>query len=339
MEGRLFWIQDGYTTSDRYPYSEPLGGGPNYIRNSVKAVIDAYNGSVTFYVTDPDDALIRTYQAIFPELFLPAEQMPEPLRAHLRYPEDMFNIQASVYQSYHMRDARVFYNKEDEWTVPREVYFGSEQAMEPYYIIMRLPEEEKEEFLLMLPFTPVNKNNTIGWLAARSDGENYGRLLAYYFPKERLVYGPSQIENRIQQDTVITEQLALWGRGGSQVIRGNLLLIPLGKSILYVEPVFLQAEAGGLPELKRVIVVAGERIAMEPTLQGSIAAIFGTEAPLTEPEPGEPIAADIANLIEEAQRHYDKAQQYLKIGDWAGYGEELDALKAVLEQLAELTAE
>jgi len=191
----------------------------------------------------------------------------------------------------------------------------------------------------MLPFTPVNKNNTIGWLAARSDGENYGRLLAYYFPKERLVYGPSQIENRIQQDTVITEQLALWGRGGSRVIRGNLLMIPLGKSTLYVEPVFLQAEAGGLPELKRVIVVAGERIAMEPTLQGSIAAIFGTEAPLTEPEPGEPIAADIANLIEEAQRHYDKAQQYLKIGDWAGYGKELDALKAVLEQLANLTAE
>jgi len=339
MEGGLFWIQDAYTTSDRYPYSEPLGGGPNYIRNSVKAVIDAYNGSVTFYVTDPEDALIRTYQAIFPKLFVPAEQMPEPLRAHLRYPEDMFNIQASVYQSYHMRDARVFYNKEDEWTVPREVYFGSEQAMEPYYIIMRLPEEEKEEFLLMLPFTPVNKNNTIGWLAARSDGENYGRLLAYYFPKERLVYGPSQIENRIQQDTVITEQLALWGRGGSRVIRGNLLMIPLGKSTLYVEPVFLQAEAGGLPELKRVIVVAGERIAMEPTLQGSIAAIFGTEAPLTEPEPGEPIAADIANLIEEAQRHYDKAQQYLKIGDWAGYGKELDALKAVLEQLANLTAE
>ena len=345
MDGRLFWIQDAYTTSDRYPYSEPFGGGPNYIRNSVKAVIDAYNGNVTFYVTDPEDALIRTYQAIFPELFVPAEQMPESLRAHIRYPEDMFNIQASVYQSYHMRDARVFYNKEDLWTVPREVYFGSEQAMEPYYIIMRLPEEEKEEFLLMLPFTPVNKNNTIGWLAARSDGENYGKLLAYHFPKERLVYGPSQIENRIGQDTVITEQLALWGRGGSRVIRGNLLLIPLGKSILYVEPVFLQAEAGGLPELKRVIVVAGDQIAMAPTLEGSIAAIFGVEAPPTEPkppapiEPEEPVAADIANLIEKARQHYDKAQQYLKAGDWAGYGKELDALKAVLEQLADLTME
>jgi len=347
IDGRLFWIQDTYTTTDRYPYSEPLGGGLNYIRNSVKAVIDAYNGSVTFYITDPEDALIRTYQAIFPKLFVPAGQMPESLRVHLRYPEDMFNLQARVYQTYHMRDARVFYNKEDLWAMPNEVYFGREQPMEPYYIIMRLPDEEKEEFLLMLPFTPVNKNNTIGWLAARCDEENYGKLLAYHFPKERLVYGPSQIENRIGQDTVITEQLALWGRGGSQVIRGNLLMIPLGRSILYVEPVFLQAEAGGLPELKRVIVAAGEQIVMKPTLGESIAAIFGTEAPPPEPvvkppapvEPEEPIATDIANLIEEAQQHYNKAQQYLKAGDWAGYGQELDALQAVLERLAELAAE
>jgi len=347
MDGGLFWIQDAYTTTDRYPYSEPLRNGLNYIRNSVKVVIDAYDGSVTFYVIDPEDALIRTYQSIFPKLFVSAEQMPESLRAHLRYPEDMFNIQASVYQSYHMRDARVFYNKEDLWAVPREVYAGTEQLMEPYYVIMRLPDEEKEEFLLMLPFTPVNKNNTISWLAARCDGENYGRLLAYYFPKERLVYGPSQIENRIQQDTVITEQLALWGRGGSRVIRGNLLMIPLGKSNLYVEPVFLQAEAGGLPELKRVIVAAGEKIAMEPSLNESIAAIFGAEAPPTEPvvkpptpvEPGEPVTAEVASLIEEAQQHYNKAQQYLKDGDWAGYGKELDALKAVLDRLAEFAAE
>jgi len=345
MDGRLFWIQDAYTTSDRYPYSQPLSGGLNYIRNSVKAVIDAYNGSVTFYVTDPEDALIRTYQTIFPQLFLSVEQMPEYLRAHWRYPEDMFNIQALVYQSYHMSDARVFYNKEDLWAVPKEVYASSEQPMEPYYVIMRLPDEEKEEFLLMLPFTPVNKNNTIGWLAARCDGENYGKLLAYNFPKERLVYGPSQIENRIQQDTVITEQFALWGRGGSRVIRGNLLMIPLGKSLMYVEPVFLQAEAGGLPELKRVIVAAGEHIAMEATLEESLAAIFGTEVPPTEPEPlvppgpEEPIAAQITKLIEEAQLHYNQAQEYLKAGDWANYGKELDALKAVLDQLAEFTVE
>jgi len=346
MDGRLFWIQDAYTITDRYPYSEPVGGGLNYIRNSVKAVIDAYDGSVTFYITDPEDALIRTYQVIFPKLFVPAGQMPESLRVHLRYPEDMFNIQASVYQSYHMRDARVFYNQEDLWTVPREVYAGTEQSMEPYYIIMRLPDEEKEEFLLMLPFTPVNKNNTIGWLAARCDGEKYGKLLAYHFPKERLVYGPSQIENRIGQDTVITEQLALWGRGGSRVIRGNLLLIPLGKSILYVEPVFLQAEAGGLPELKRVIIAAGDKIAMEPTLRGSIAAIFGAEAPPAPPvvkppvpAPPEEVSAEIADLVDQAQQHYNEAQEYLKAGDWAGYGKELDALKAVLERLAELVAE
>jgi len=346
MDGRLFWIQDAYTTTDRYPYSEPLGR-LNYIRNSVKAVIDAYNGSVTFYVTDPEDALIRTYQAIFPELFVPAEQMPGSLRAHWRYPEDMFNIQASVYQTYHMRDARVFYNKEDLWAVPKEVYFGSEQPMEPYYIIMRLPGEEREEFLLMLPFNPAGKKVTIGWLAARSDGENYGNLLAYLFPKGRPPDGPSQIENRIGQNTVITEQLALWGRGGSRVIRGNLLLIPLGESILYVEPVFLEAETGGIPELKRVIVVIGDQIAMEPTLKESIAAIFGTEALPTEPvvqpppptEPEKPVTTDVASLILKAREHYNKALQYQQEGDWAGYGIELDALESVLIQLAELTAE
>ncbi|MFC1984014.1 UPF0182 family protein [Chloroflexota bacterium] len=343
IEGKLFWIQDAYTTTDRYPYSEPLGGRLNYIRNSVKAVIDAYDGSVTFYITDPEDALIQTYQAIFPKLFVPAGQAPESLRAHFRYPEDMFNIQAAVYQTYHMRDARVFYNKEDLWTVPKEVYFGSEQPMDPYYIIMRLPEEEKEEFLLMLPFNPAGKKVTIGWLAARSDGENYGKLLAYLFPKGRPPDGPSQIENRIGQDTVITEQLALWGRGGSRVIRGNLLLIPLGESILYVEPVFLEATTGGLPELKRVIVVAGDQLAMETTLTESLTAIFGAEAPPAEPgeppapvEPEEAVDATMASLIEEAQQHYDRAVQYQREGDWAGYGREWDALQAVLEQLAEL---
>jgi uncharacterized membrane protein (UPF0182 family) len=358
IDGRLFWIQDAYTTTERYPYSEPIGGGLNYIRNSVKAVIDAYNGDVTFYVTEPNDALIRTYQAIFPDLFVPVEQMPESFRVHLRYPEDMFSIQSVMYRSYHMRDARVFYNKEDLWTVPREVYAGQEQAMEPYYVIMRLPDGEREEFLLMLPYTPVNKNNTIGWLAAHCDGDNYGKLLAYYFPKDRLVYGPSQIENRIQQDTVITEQLALWGRGGSRVLRGNLLLIPIEKSNLYVEPVFLQAEAGGLPELKRVIVAVGEQIAMEPTLMESIEAVFGAEVPLPEPapepaapseppepvepaepvEPEAPLDGEIATLVAEARQHYEQAQENLKAGDWAGFGEELDAVEEVLQKLAELTA-
>jgi uncharacterized membrane protein (UPF0182 family) len=347
MDGRLFWIQDAYTISDRYPYSTPTFDGLNYIRNSVKAVIDAYNGDVTFYVADPSDAIIQTYQTIFPSLFVPMDQMPEPLRSHIRYPETMFNIQSSVYLNYHMQDSRVFYNKEDLWTIPKELYFGNEQPVEAHYIIMHLPEEEKEEFLLILPFTPATKNNTIGWLAGRCDGENYGKLIAYRFPKDKWVDGPSQVENRIGQDTVITEQLALWSRGGSRVIRGNLLLIPLGKSILWVEPVFLQAEGGGLPELKRVIVAAGDQIAMEPTLAQSLASIFGVEALPTEPEvtppvseePEETIPTDIISLIEEAQQRYDKAQDYLKAGNWTGYGEELEALKAVLDRLAELVVE
>ncbi|MBI2850803.1 MAG: UPF0182 family protein [Chloroflexi bacterium] len=343
IDGRLFWIQDAYTTSNRYPYSTPVSGGINYIRNSVKAVIDAYDGDVTLYVTDPDDALIRTYQSIFPGLFVPFDRMPESLRVHLRYPEDMFVIQSEVYRSYHMRDVRVFYNKEDLWAVPREIFFGTEQAMQPYYVIMRLPGETKEEFLLMLPFTPVNKNNTIGWLAARSDGQNYGKLLAYHFPKERLIYGPSQVENRIGQDTTITSQFALWGRGGSRIIRGNLLLIPLARSMLYVEPVFLQADVGGLPELKRVIVAAGEQIAMQPTLKEALADIFGPQGgpaavTLPAPPPGQTpaVTPDLANLIAIAQKHYAKAQEYLKAGDWAGYGEELAALNEVLAQMAEL---
>ena len=257
----------------------------------------------------------------------------------------MFSIQSAVYRSYHMQDARVFYNKEDLWAVPKEIYSGAEQPMEPYYVIMRLPGVEEEEFLLMIPFTPANKNNTIGWLAARCDGENYGRLLAYIFPKERLIYGPSQIENRIQQDTVITEQLALWARGGSRVIRGNLLVIPIGESNIYVEGVFLQADAGGLPELKRVIVAAGDEIAMEPTLAEALSAVFGAgvgegTADLPLPTPGEPAEAlpdEARALVEEAQEHFSRAQDYLKQGNWAGYGEELAALEAVLEPLAGMT--
>ena len=266
--------------------------------------------------------------------------MPEALRVHLRYPEDLFTIQASVYQTYHMRDPQVFYNKEDLWTKPKEIYAGTRQVMEPYYIIMKLPDNNQEEFLLMLPFTPVNKDNTIGWLAARCDGDNLGKLLAYHFPKEHLVYGPSQIENRIQQDTTITEQLALCSRGGSQVIRGNLLLIPIAESNLHVELVFLHAKAGGFPELKRIIVAAGDQIVMRASLQESITAIFGDEAPsLPETTDEEQITPDIADLIAQAQNHYHKAQQYFEAGNWSGYGNKLDALEQILNQLANLIAE
>ena len=343
-EGELKWIVDCYTTSTRYPYSEPLDNGVNYIRNSVKAVVDAYNGSVDLYVTEPDDAVLQTYATVFPDLFKPLSEMPDSLRSHLRYPLDLFDIQSSVYRSYHMTDARVFYNKEDLWAIPKEFYSGGERQTEPYYVIMKLPGSDEEEFLLMLPFTPSNKNNAIGWLAARCDDEDYGKLIVYRYPKERLVYGPSQIENRIQQDTVITEQLALWSRGGASVIRGNLLVIPIGVSNIYVEGVFLQADAGGLPELKRVIVAAGDEIAMSDTLEESLSAIFGTtvggvQPPPAPTEPGEELPGDVRSLIEEAQAHFDKAQEYLADGNWAGYGEELSQLEGVLTELARMTEE
>ncbi len=341
-DGKLFWVQDAYTVSDRYPYSQPASGGINYIRNSVKVVTSAYDGSVTFYLIDPEDALVNTYAAIFPALFTPIEEMPASLRAHLRYPQDLFQIQVSMYQTYHMEDPRVFYNKEDLWTIPIETYADAEQVMEPYYIIMRLPGEEREEFLLMLPFTPTQKDNMITWLAARSDGDKYGKLIAYNFPKDKLIYGPRQIEARIDQDPTISEQLTLWGQKGSQVIRGNLLVIPIENSILYVEPIYLQAERGRLPELKRVIVASGNRIAMEPTLAQSLSAIY-TGLPPAEPivtipsPPSEvPLPVEISELVKLAQEHYTKAQEYLKAGDWTGWGEELKKMEEALDQLVEL---
>ncbi|MDY6893552.1 MAG: UPF0182 family protein [Chloroflexota bacterium] len=344
-EGRLVWIQDAYTWSDNYPYSEPLADGTNYVRNSVKAVVDAYDGSVILYIVEPDDPVIQTYQEIFPSLFTSGDEMSEEVRAHLRYPEDLFSIQAEVYQRYHMKDVKVFYGKEDLWTIPEEIYRDASQRLDPYYVIMRLPDEEKEEFLLMQPFTPENKKNTVAWLAARSDGENYGTLLAYYLPKEKLTYGPMQVENRIEQDTAITEQFALWGRGGSTVIRGNLLMIPIEDSFLYVEPIFLQGAAGGVPELKRVIVATGDSIAMEQTLDEALDAVFSmappevTPPPDVEEPPGEELPGEIAELAESIAEHWIKAQEYAGEGDWAAYGEEMDALEAEIERLVELTAE
>ncbi len=347
-DGKLFWIQDAYTTAEKYPYSEPSSEGFNYIRNSVKVVVDAYNGSVTFYVTEPDDPVLNTYRGIFPDLFISIEKMPDSLRSHLRYPQGLFSIQAEMYRTYHMEDARVFYNKEDLWTTPNEFCYGKEQPMEPYYVIMRLPSESEEEFLLMQPFTPENKNNAIAWLGARCDGENYGELLVYDFPKDKLIYGPRQIENRIDQDTDISGQFTLWDQSGSEVIRGNLLMIPVGDSYLYVEPIFLQAEGGGLPELKRVIVSSGDHLFMRPTLEESLNELFalpadeGGEEEEPSPEPGpepEPVGTEVKEVAKQAQEHYSKAQEYFQEGNWAAYGEELDALEEALDQLVEITGE
>ncbi|MCX6021088.1 MAG: UPF0182 family protein, partial [Chloroflexi bacterium] len=276
--GRLVWMLDAYTTSNRYPYSEPQRAGFNYVRNSVKVTVDAYDGSVKFYMADPDDPLVQTYARIYPGMFLPYSEMPPGLKSHIRYPEDLFNWQADTYRVYHMQDPQVFYNKEDAYDRPREIYLDKEQPMTPYYVIMHLPDNPRSEFLLMLPFTPVNKNNTIAWLAARADGEEYGKLLAYNFPKDRLVFGPLQIESRINQDPAISRELTLWSQAGSRVLRGNLLMIPIDRSFIYVEPIYLQSDTSQLPELKRVIVASGNTLVMEPSLQEALVRLFGSAA-------------------------------------------------------------
>lgn len=339
-QGRLFWIWDAYTVSNMFPYAEPFQGDLNYIRNSVKVVIDAYTGEVRFYAALSDEPVLQAYQKIFPGLFLPFEEMPPDLKSHIRYPEDLFSIQAKKYAVYHMEDYRVFYNKEDKWNLPTELFGSKEEAMEPYYTIVRLPGEEKPEFIQIMPFTPQNKKNMIAWLAGRSDGDNYGKLLVYEFPKQELVYGPMQIEARINQDTLISQQISLWDQRGSQVIRGNLLVIPVKDALIYVEPLYLQAEQSKMPELRRVIVAHGDRVVMEPTLELALEKIFGKgETPAAQPSPagapkGEPEERTVARLAQEANRLYDEAKQRLKQGDWSGYGSSLEKLKAVLEQLS-----
>jgi hypothetical protein len=270
----LYWIVDAYTTSDRYPYSDPGSEGINYIRNSVKVVIDAYHGSVDLYVADPSDPIMITWSTIFPGLFKPLSAMPASLRSHIRYPTDFLKLQSERLMTYHMTDPQVFYNREDQWQIPNEVYGDQPRPVEPYYLITSLPIVPFEEFILLLPYTPRQRTNLIAWLAARSDGENYGKLLLYTFPKERLVYGPEQIEARINQDPVISQQISLWNRQGSRALQGNLLIIPIEQSLLYVEPLYLEATQNSLPTLVRVIVAYENRIVMAPTLEEALQAIF-----------------------------------------------------------------
>lgn len=288
----LYWIVDAYTTSDRYPYSEPTQD-INYIRNSVKVVIDAYNGSVNFYIADSTDPMIQTWSRIFPNLLKPLSAMPKTLRQHIRYPVDFFKIQSERLMTYHMSDPQVFYNREDQWQIPNEIYGNESRPVEPYYLITSLPAVPFEEFILLLPYTPRQRSNLVAWLAARADGENYGRLLLYTFPKERLVYGSEQIEARINQDPVISQQISLWNRQGSRAIQGNLLIIPIEQSLLYVEPIYLEASQNSLPTLVRVIVAYENRIVMTETLEQGLEAIFRPEVtpapaiirPVEEPVP------------------------------------------------------
>ncbi len=273
-ESYLYWIIDAYTVSDRYPYSDPGQNQFNYIRNSVKIVIDAYNGSVNFYVSSKSDPIINSWIEIFPDLFKPIEQMPASIRSHIRYPVDLFSIQSERLLTYHMEDPQVFYNREDLWRIPNEIYGTEQQPVKPYYLIMKLPTETSEEFILLLPFTPASRNNLIAWFAARSDGENYGKLLLYQFPKQRLVYGPEQIEALINQEPTISEQISLWTRQGSKAVQGNLLVIPIAESLLYVEPIYLEATDNSLPTLVRVIVSYENKIVMGETLDEALKAIF-----------------------------------------------------------------
>ncbi|OUM99275.1 MAG: hypothetical protein BAA04_11135 [Firmicutes bacterium ZCTH02-B6] len=360
-DGRLFWIVDAYTTASGFPYAMPHPRWQaNYVRNAVKAVVDAYNGTVHFYVFDPGDPLIRVYTGLFPGLFEPAEAMPESLRAHVRYPEDLFQLQAEVLALYHMDNPTVFYNREDVWRPAREVFSSDasgqtrEQVMSPYYAIVQLPDRGEPEMVLMLPFTPTERNNMIAWFAARMDGDDYGRLLLYEFPKDVLIYGPMQIEARIDQHPDISQLLTLWAQRGSQVIRGNMLVLPIEQSLLYLKPIYLQAETGDLPELVRVIVAFGDQIAMHQTLAGALQAVLpggtvasqgtslagfppGTEVTPESPQPGGVAGAAAAAqqaLASEALRLYEEARARLAQGDWAGYGAALEQLELILRQLA-----
>lgn len=364
IDGRFEWIIDGYTMSDRYPYSEPLSSSSNldtllatqpeleaialadinYIRDAAKVVIDAYDGSLTLYAIDDTDPILATYEKIFPDLFTPLAEASTELRSHFRYPLNLFQIQSQLYRAYHMNSTEVFYNQEDLWQVPqRQGDGGNTEQMQPYYLIMRLPNEESEEFLQILPFTPSNKDNMVAWMAARCDGDRYGELILYEFPKQVLVYGPQQIESRIDQNTDISQQLTLWNQQGSSVIRGNLLAIPIAQSLLYFEPIYLQADQGEFPELKRVIVAFKNTIVMRQTLPEALAAVFGSapSAPVAgSTTDRSTISAPIskgspAALVQAAIEAYEQGEKALQSGDWAAYGQSQQRLGQLLQQLEE----
>ena len=346
-EGKVYWIADAYTTSSKYPYSQPSklnGESINYIRSSVKVVINAYDGKITLYQIDTEDPIIKTYATIFPGMFRPVTEIPKSLVSHLRYPEDIFTLQTRAYTVYHMDDPQIFYNKEDQWEIPAiptegegDPKGGIVLPMQPRHSIMKLPGEKKEEYVSMLPFTPRAKDNLSAWIVSRNDGENYGKLLVYRFPKDKLVFGPKQVIGRINQHPEISQQLSLWSQGGSQVIQGPLLVIPIEESLLYVRPLYLKAESGKIPELKRVIVAYENKIAMEETLEGGLGRIFGSGLGLksqssTSMNPETRIYQNIQERIRNASNLYDEAIRSQKAGDWSQYGELIKRLGDTLKE-------
>jgi hypothetical protein len=330
--GRLFWMIDAYTASENLPYSMPINRNINYLRNSVKVVIDAYNGDVRFYISDPEDVIIRVYAKAFPHTFRDMDEMPEDIKRHIRYPQGMLEVQARMFALYHMTDPKVFYNKEDLWEIPAY----SERPMQPYNTIMKLPDEEKEEYILLIPYTPSKRDNLAAWLAARCDVPNYGNLIVYVFPRDRLVFGPRQVNARIDQDAYISQQLTLWGQVGSQVIRGSLLVIPIENSLLYVQPLYLSAsDRVGLPELRRVIVAYENEVVMDENLELALKRLFIKEKIKKVTETGEGTKElSPKDLAKEAMKAFEKAKQMQRQGDWAGYGEQLKRLEELLRKMA-----
>jgi uncharacterized membrane protein (UPF0182 family) len=343
--GELKWMLDGYTSTPRYPYAQRLDNGVSYMRNSVKVVIDAYNGTIDAYVADPQDPIIKTYSKIFTGIFKPLSQMPADVRSHLRYPTDIFSVQSQLYATYHMDVPETFYHREDQWAIPMSGERPSDSQRFMRHIVMKLPEENHAEFIYMAPFTPRGKDNLASWMIARNDGDNYGKLRVYRFPKQSLVYGPRQIMARIDQDTEISRELTLWDQRGSEVIRGELLVIPIEEALIYVQPVYLRAEGGRIPELKRVVVAYQNRVVMRETLEAGLATLFGGEVPratdsaVVQPADttGNVTAARRpsvnADLIAQAQQRYNRAIAAQRSGDWAAYGREIQALGDILSRL------
>lgn len=341
VNGKIYWMMDAYTLSNKYPYSEPAEGmaGANYIRNSVKVVIDAYNGTVDYYIVDATDPIAQTYKKIFPKLFKDLTQMPEELKSHIRYPNMLFDIQAKVYKRYHMNDVKVFFQDEDIWDIAHEIYEKDEVTMSPNYYIMKLPGEKKAEFVNTIPYTPKNKRNMTGLFVARNDGEDYGKLVLYQFPKDSTIYGPMQIEAQIDQNTEISKEFSLWNSSGSTYSRGNLFIIPIEESLLYVEPVYLEATKESIPEVKRVIVAYGDKIAYKQTLGEALDYLFGENSTQKSPgkadKPQQTEEVTTADLIKKAGEEFDLAQAALRNGDWAGYGEHMTTLEKYLKLMRE----